>query len=94
MIDRYEEFKEWFRKQPSILRITKSVKCDGFETELETEDIFEAFEKEYEEESRRKYIKNMIADKIYCENYYKLTIGQQAKITRIYDTLKDGGYLK
>ena len=100
MTDKYEEFKEWFMGLESIptkIDLTEvPIPPHPMYCKLETdrERIFKRFEKEQEEEQKEKHIKNIIADKIYCKTYYDITIGEQAKISRIYNELKELEYLK
>ena len=93
MTDKYEEFKEWFRKQPNILQIITSIESNGFETKAETEDIFEVFEKEREQE---KEIQKKIGEIVHKNVSHHLITnnGLCVDAEAIYNELKEEGYLK
>ena len=101
MIDRYEEFKEWLKKQPRLIEIIDSVEYDGFTTnyDINAIDIFEAFEKEQEEKQREKEVKKILRRHIPTTPFslhfgMNCNLMRDEEINKCYNELKEEGFLK
>lgn len=81
MMDKYEEFKKWFENQDEI--IWHSVKCN---TGFIGSEPFNEFEKYLEETEKKEQIKKAIKKGFNTD--------MDSTVERIYNSLKEGGYLK
>lgn len=93
MIDKYEEFKEWFEKSNYgfwKMTVTDDVVYPTFSMENlnNKKDVFDEFEKEQEEKEKEIEIKQTISYGMFDLNYYNLSIGNQKRVTTTYETLK------
>mgnify|MGYP007012619327 CR=1 FL=1 len=88
MVDRYEEFKEWFRNQTDISWRATGCHFIDYDDELP----FSKFEHEQEEKQKEIIIKRRIGELVY-ENVTGRNKNICISVDGIYDGLKDMGLL-
>ena len=67
---------------------------EGWSRKGFTTNPFIEFEEEQAEKEKKEEIKMIISRILYCESYYYISIGQQEKVSKIYDELKEKDLIK
>ena len=93
MTDKYEEFKEWFKRKSHRYGVWK-IDDNGNQEICHYSRAFIDFEEEQSKKEKEEEIKMIISRIMYCESYYYISIGQQEKVSEIYDELKEKDLIK